>query len=195
MADTGPGSNSDSLSLSVSHGTLTLASTTGLTITSGAAGSASITVTGSVANLNAALNGVVYQPAANYTGSDSLAVSINDSADSQSAVAHVSLSVSGTTSPAIKARRRPSSRRINNVVFTGAYAISITDPNAGGNVQQLLIQGFGRHRSNWEPRRVSTFVSGSNNSMQMVVQGTLANLNAAIATLTYTLTGKSQTIK
>jgi hypothetical protein len=30
--------------------------------------------------------------------------------------------------------------------------------------------------------------------MQMVVQGTLANLNAALATLTYTLTGKSQTI-
>jgi hypothetical protein len=28
----------------------------------------------------------------------------------------------------------------------------------------------------------------------MVVQGTLANLNAALATLTYTLTGKSQTI-
>lgn len=39
-----------------------------------------------------------------------------------------------------------------------------------------------------------TFVSGANNSMQMVVQGTLANINAALAKLTYTLSGKSQTI-
>ena len=83
--------------------------------------------------------------------------------------------------------------KTNNVVFTGAYAISITDPNAGGNVQQLLIKDSGGTLKLGTTTCLS-FVSGSNNSMQMVVEGTLANLNAAIATLTYTLTGKSQTI-
>ena len=98
----------------------------------------------------------------------------------------------GTTSPAIKAPTAVLTKT-DNVVFTGAYAISISDPNAGSNVQQLLIKDSGGTLKLGTTTGL-TFVSGSNSSMQMVVQGTLANLNAAVATLTYTLTGKTQTI-
>src|SRR4029077_12460778 len=58
VADAAAGGNSDSLTLSVTHGTLTLATISGLTFTTGNNGSASFTVTGTVANLNAALNGL-----------------------------------------------------------------------------------------------------------------------------------------
>jgi hypothetical protein len=192
VADSGPGNGSDSLTLSVSHGTVTLASTTGLTITSGANGSAAIIVTGSLVNLNAALNGMVYQPSTGYTGPDTLAVAIKDSSDGQSASANVTLSVTGTTSPAIKA---PTTivTKTDAVSFTGTYAVSVTDPSAGNSVQQLLIKDTAG-TLNLSKTTGLTFVSGANSSMQMVVQGTLANLNAALATLTYTLTGKSQTI-
>jgi hypothetical protein len=192
LADTGPGSSSDSLSLSVSHGILTLGSNSGLTVTSGANGSASLTVTGSVANLNAALNGLVYEPAANYIGTDSLAVSIKDASDSLSASASVNINVSGITAPAIKA---PASLLVKGTfTFSGTDAISITDPNANSSsVEQLLIKATGGTLSLGTTSGL-TFVSGANSSLQMIVQGTLANLNAAVATLSYTLSGSSQTI-
>ena len=78
LVDNYPGNTSDSLQVSVANGTLTLGSTTGLTSTAGANGSSSFTVDGAIGNLNAALNGVTYQPNANYTGSDSLALLLTD---------------------------------------------------------------------------------------------------------------------
>jgi subtilase family serine protease len=77
VADASAGTNADSLTLSVSHGTLTLASTSGLTFT-GTNGTPSFTVSGTVSNLDAALNGLIYTPTSGYTGSDSLGVSITD---------------------------------------------------------------------------------------------------------------------
>ena len=59
----------------VTHGTLKLASTSGLKITSGANKSASMTVTGTLANLNAALNGLIFTPTSRYTGTATIAIS------------------------------------------------------------------------------------------------------------------------
>jgi hypothetical protein len=84
--------------------------------------------------------------------------------------------------PAIKA---PTAivTKTDAVSFTGIYAVSVTDPSAGSGVQQLLIKDTGGTLTLGQTTGL-TFVSGANNSMQMVVQGTLANLNAALATLT-----------
>jgi Bacterial Ig domain len=68
----------EQLSLAVNDGTLMLASTNGLTFNSGANGSASLTVTGTLADLNAALNGLTYTPATNFFGSDTLNIGMND---------------------------------------------------------------------------------------------------------------------
>ena len=78
IADPDAGSASVQVALSVSHGVLTLGGSTGLIITAGSNGSASLTFTGAIANLNNALNGLTYVPAANYTGSDSLQIVTND---------------------------------------------------------------------------------------------------------------------
>src|SRR5439155_1685699 len=71
------------LTLSVSHGTLTLSGTSGLSFACGTcagdgSSDASMTFTGSAANVNAALNGLSYSPAANYNGSDTLSLTTND---------------------------------------------------------------------------------------------------------------------
>jgi hypothetical protein len=66
------------VNLGVSHGTLTLSGTSGLTVSGN--GTAAVQLTGTTANINAALNGLVYAPAANFNGTpaDSLTIATND---------------------------------------------------------------------------------------------------------------------
>ncbi len=195
VADSGPGSGSDSLQLTVSHGTVTLSTTSGLTITAGANGSATVTVTGSVANLNAALNGLTYKPTSGYTGADSLAISIEDSLDHLSGSGSVSISVNASNPPSISA---PTSARAQigfPVVFSAASGngIVITDTSAGSNVEELTVKATSGTLKLATTSGL-TFISGSNNSSSMTVEGTLANLNAALNGLSYTLGAKAATV-
>jgi len=186
VADPGPGSGADSLKLSVTQGTVTLASTSGLTITSGANGSASITVTGSVANLNAALSGLTYRPTTGYTGTDSLAISLRDSADSLSASSSVALTVA-VSAPAITAPPTAAVVVSSSLVFSSANknAVSIADINAGSTVEPLTLTATSGTLTLGSTNGI-TFANGANNSTSMTIDGTLANLNAALSGLTFT---------
>jgi len=64
-----------------------------IALLSGANGSASMTIKGTLSNLITALNGLHYTPATNFVGSDSLAVSITNASNGLSGSATVSLSV------------------------------------------------------------------------------------------------------
>ncbi|KAF0654641.1 hypothetical protein L107_03004 [Cyanobium sp. Copco_Reservoir_LC18] len=66
------------LTLSVNRGSINLVSRTGLTVTAGNYGTRSLTVTGTKANLNAALASLTYTPTANFHGSATLTVTVND---------------------------------------------------------------------------------------------------------------------
>ncbi len=66
------------ITLSVVHGTVDLSTRTGLTVITGAYGSATVTVEGTKANLNAALASLKYTPTANYHGGDTLTVTADD---------------------------------------------------------------------------------------------------------------------
>jgi alpha-tubulin suppressor-like RCC1 family protein len=90
--------------VSVSHGTLTLASTNGLIFTDGANGSASMTFLGPLAFLNAALSTTTYLPDTNYNGSDTLTLLADDLASSsvggdRSATNSVSITVVPVNDP------------------------------------------------------------------------------------------------
>ncbi len=93
VADVNAGSASEQLSLSITNGTLTLASTKGLTITSGKNASASMTFKGTLTNLNAALNGLTFTPTTGFTGSPSLAISYKNLSNSKTATANVAVTV------------------------------------------------------------------------------------------------------
>jgi hypothetical protein len=167
---------------------VTLASTAGLTITSGANGSASITVIGSVANLNAALNGLTYKPTTGYTGADSLAISLQDTAkgDGLSASSSVALSVA-VSPPAITAPPTASVTVTSTLVFSSANknAVSIADINAGSAVEPMTLTATDGTLTLGSTNGI-TFTSGTNNSAGMTIDGTLANLNAALSGLTFT---------
>jgi len=65
-----------SVTIDVSHGGFTLAGTTGLTVSGD--GSGSVTLAGSAAAINAALDGARYTPAADYNGAAALNLSVSD---------------------------------------------------------------------------------------------------------------------
>jgi hypothetical protein len=79
------------LTLAVGHGTLTLGSTSGLTVTSN--GSGAVTLTGSTANLNAALATLLYRGGLNYSGADTLSLTASGGSSAQASVAITVVSV------------------------------------------------------------------------------------------------------
>jgi hypothetical protein len=89
--------------LSVSNGTLTLSGTSGLTILSGDNGTATLTVRGALADVNAALDGLVYTPNPGFAGTDTLTVLSDDLRDTdatgtahhQTTLSTVSITVTG----------------------------------------------------------------------------------------------------
>lgn len=77
IADTD--SNPQTVTLTVSHGTFSLASTTGLSFSVGdGTADATMTFSGSLANINTAIATITYTATAFYSGADSLAISTND---------------------------------------------------------------------------------------------------------------------
>ncbi|WP_013334653.1 putative Ig domain-containing protein [Gloeothece verrucosa] len=67
------------ISLTVNHGILSLSQTNGLTFTSGdGSGDNTLIFTGTLANLNAALNNLVYRSNNNFSGDDPLTITVND---------------------------------------------------------------------------------------------------------------------
>lgn len=67
------------VSLTVQHGKLTLARTTGLTFRAGdGKGGCSMTFRGTIAAVNAALDGLTYEAAKGYVGSDGLTITTSD---------------------------------------------------------------------------------------------------------------------
>ncbi len=93
ITDGSAGTKVEQLSLAVTHGTLTLPSTSGLSVTSGANGSPSITVKGTLVRLNSALNGLKFTPATGYSGSAALTVTYEDLGNNQTASATTAISV------------------------------------------------------------------------------------------------------
>jgi VCBS repeat-containing protein len=72
-------SGTEQVTLSVGHGALTLSQTTGLAFLIGdGTADSTMTFTGTVANVNAALNGLSYLGDANYNGPDSLSILTSD---------------------------------------------------------------------------------------------------------------------
>ncbi len=79
VADSDAGSSPIRVSLTLAEGTLTLASTTGLTFTSGdGTADTAMVFTGLVADINAALDGLIYNSAINHAPTESLSFVVND---------------------------------------------------------------------------------------------------------------------
>jgi hypothetical protein len=99
--------DSDTLSVTIraDNGTLALGPAAGVTVTG--SGSASLTMTGPIATLNAALTGLSYTPAPGFYGTDTLTVMASDGA------------LTGTTSVPVDVRADPARHRFVVGAMTG----------------------------------------------------------------------------
>jgi hypothetical protein len=78
LADSDAGGGVEQVTVSAAHGVVTLSQMAGLTVVAGANGSASVSVQGTLAAINAALNNLGYAPNANYNGTDQVTVAMSD---------------------------------------------------------------------------------------------------------------------
>jgi hypothetical protein len=68
----------EQLTLTAANGTVTLPTTAGLVIVSGANGTSTVTVKGTINALNAAVNGLIFTPRSNFSGTAYLTATLND---------------------------------------------------------------------------------------------------------------------
>jgi YVTN family beta-propeller protein len=145
-ADAAAGASPLKVALGVAHGTLTLLQTTGLTFLSGANGQAAMTFTGLQADVNAALNGLVYEPASVFVGSDALSLTVDDQGGTglgkpQATSSSVAITVNDTAPTDIALS--PASVNENQPVATTVGSLAITDADAGEVFAYSLVAGTG----------------------------------------------------
>ena len=175
-------------SLSASNGTLTLGGTTGLTFAAGGNGTAAMTIQGTLADINTALDGLTYTPTANYVGGDSLAIAYNDLGDSQTASTSVALTVNHVNTAPVSTVPGPQSASENTaLVFSSGNGnqISVSDPAADKNpLQETLTATNGTLTLNGTTGLTFTAGTGAGDTT-MTFTGTITDINNALDGLSF----------
>jgi hypothetical protein len=160
-------SDSDSLTvtLAVGHGTLTLGTASGLAVAGN--GSGSVALSGSLANLNAALATLVYRGTLNYSGSDTLRLTASDG--SLSTQARVALNVESAAQQAAALKAQVRALQAAGVLHKGQAHSLIVQLNLKGNhgdagkVRRILnkvkASPPGVSRARRRPGRVQKFLN------------------------------------
>jgi len=181
--DVDAGSGNVTVTLNVANGTLTLASTSGLTVSGN--GSASVTATGTLADLNAALNGLAYAPNANYNGADTLAITANDNGNTGAGgpltdAKSVAITVNAVNdAPVNSVPGTQTTAEDTNLVFSSANgnAITTSDVDAGANNVQVTLNATNGTLALGSTTGVT--VSG-NGTSTVTITGTITDINAAL---------------
>lgn len=191
VSDVDSGGQALTVTLSAQHGALFVGSAAGVTVSG--QGTSTLVVTGTAAAINAALDGVVYRPSADYAGGDSLVVSTSDNGNTGEGGVLVTTSpgISITVTPVNDAPVNHNPASVDGfedtaIVFSSGNgnAITISDVDAGsGTITVRLFTGF-EGSSLTLGSTAGVTVSG-NGSDVVTVSGTLAAVNAALEGLVY----------
>jgi len=188
IADPDAGTGELTVSLDVDNGILTLNQTSGLTFNPGA-GSPGRTLgfRGTLAAINNALASLTYRGNANFSGSDSLRINVNDNGFTgngtpQSDAETIAITITAVNdAPVITVPGTQSGRENTNLIING---ISVTDVDLGnGTLSVALIASGSLSLSSVEGLN---FAEGDGiQDSSMLFSGSLAAVNAALSGLTY----------
>ena len=171
--------------LSVSYGTLNMASGSGAAIIGD--GTSSVTVTGSVAQINAALYDMTYISNAGYTGSDTLNVSVDDQGhtgfggtqtDSDSVAITVSMPVNDP--PVVTLPGTQTMDQDASLTFDGN--ISISDDSGA---EEIVARVYVSHGTLTAVTGMGAAITGNGTAM-VILTGSQGEINAALDGLVYT---------
>lgn len=189
ISDVDAGASPVQVTLSVASGTLTLGGTTGLTVTGN--GTASVSATGTLADLNTGLNGLAYTPSVNFNGADTLTVASNDQGNTGTGGAKTDTDTVGITVSAVNdapTNTLPGAQSTNEntaLVFSSANgnSISISDVDAGAAAVQVTLAATNGTLSLSGTTGLTVTGNGTAN---VTATGTVANLNAAMNGMSFT---------
>jgi hypothetical protein len=190
ISDVDVGSGNETVTLTVTSGTLALGSHAGL-VSFSPDNAASITLTGTVANVNAAMDGLTYTGNLNFNGADTLVVSTNDNGNTGAGgpkidTDNVTINVAAVNDAPVNTV--PGAQTVNedtSLVFTGGNAISMSDVDANGlNETVTLSVASGTLTLNGIAGLAFTVGDGTADST-MTFSGTVAAINTALNGLAY----------
>ncbi|NGZ05237.1 MAG: DUF4347 domain-containing protein, partial [Magnetococcales bacterium] len=194
--DTNQSSATDLLSttLQVLHGTLTVTSGSGATVTGD--GSAGVTLSGTAAQINAALDGLVYAPIAQYNGSDTLTISTSDQGNTGSGGIlsdqdTMTITVNAINDAPVLTIQDESIETNEDVNYTfsalNSALISVSDPNDNAQVgatDSLTVELAVQQGSLLVNPGSGATVTGDATA-SVTIAGTQAQLNLALGGLVY----------
>jgi hypothetical protein len=166
-----PDGDNLTVTLAVSHGTLTLGTTTGLIVTG--SGSGSVSLSGSIANLNAALAGLLYRGTLNYSGTDTLSITASDG--SLSTNGSVAITIKSAVQQAADLQAQVNALHTAGVLNKGQTNTLIGDLTLNGNhgdigkVQQFLLDVSRFLHSGYLTQAQADALSGPGNVLLLTV--------------------------
>jgi len=153
-----------------------------------------VTITGTIAEVNAALANVTYTPTPDFSGTDTLTITTNDGGNAGAGVAltdtdRVAINVNPVNDAPVNSVPGPQSADIGiDLVFSAVTGnlISISDIDAGGGLVTTTLT---------VPAGSLTAAAGSGAAIDgsgtatLTITGTLAQVNAALSVITFTPDG------
>ncbi len=193
-ADDSPGDPLQ-VTVSTSSGSLSLGTTSGL---SGVAGNGTNNVSffGRVEEVNAALNGLAYTPAPNYSGSDTLTIEVNDQGNTGGSILSDTMTVNLTVVPVNDAptlagiEGSPLTHTENDPASIVSSAITVTDVD-DTNIESATIQIAGNYQSGedllsfTDTTNITGHWDAATGTLSLSGSDTLANYQAALRTVAY----------
>ena len=175
--------------MSVASGRLTLAQVTGLTFTVGDGTSdVTMTFTGTLANINSALVRVDYLGNANYSGADTLNISVDDQGNTGAGGAKTH---SGTVAITVAAANDapiltvPSAQSVNEDTLLSVTGISIADVDAATGAVKITMSAAQGRLTLAQVTGLTFSVGDGTSDAAMTFTGTVANVNLALARVDY----------
>src|SRR5262245_8267850 len=165
--------------LTVGNGTVTVNLAGGATISAGANGSATLTLSGTQVQINAALATISYRGNLNFNGADTLTVLSTDTN-------------SATDSDTVRSEERgvgdawvnrvPGEQRIHEETTQAIAGVSVNDVDGNLDTTRLTV-GNGTVTVNLAGG--ATISAGANGTATLTLTGTQVQINAALATISY----------
>ncbi len=169
--------NLTTVQLAVTNGTVHVTLSGTATISAGANSTATLTLTGTQADINGTLRSLSYQGTALFTGTDTLSIIATDG-DGATDTDTVAITVSNSAHSNVL----PGPQTIAEDTALAISGVSVTDTD--GNVTSVQLSTT--HGTVVVAVQGATTISaGSNGSGSVTLSGTQADLNATLASLTY----------
>ncbi|QTX19400.1 DUF4347 domain-containing protein [Comamonas aquatica] len=193
FSDVDAGANTVTATFSVPSGTLS--ATTGMGVTVGGAGTGELTLSGSLADINAfiAANSLTFKTAQDSTTNVVLTVTLNDKGSSgsggeQTDTQTVTLNVSAVND--VPVNNVPGAQTASQNIALGfntanGNAISITDVDAGNGLMTVTLTATNGTLSLGSPSGITLLLGTGTNDASMIFEGNRANINAALQTLNF----------